>query len=259
MALDKGQVQRNFNRGALTYDQYAGIQKETAAELMGMLTRSGRRYHRILEIGCGTGILTELLAREYPRARILAFDIAPEMVRAAQTKLNNYQGITYLVADGENLQLAGQVSFDLIVSNMVFQWFTGYLRPFALYYKALAEGGDFIFNTLGKGTFAELYTCLNRPEPFVDRKLLGEVLVQAGYQENQVKESVKLEYFVSSREFLRALKKIGAHNYLVDGLGTSGTGQEIFKIINRYDERFRNEQGVPATYHCLIGSGHKGG
>jgi len=257
MAVNVRQVQRNFGRYAGSYDQYAVIQRETAAELMMLIARSGRSYRRILEIGCGTGFLTALLAREYPQARIVALDIAPEMIREARVKLSGLNKISYLVADGENPQLEG--TFDLIVSNMVFQWFTGYLGPLTHYHRALEKGGDLIFCTLGEGTFVELYTCLGLPTPFISLTTLQKVMNEAGFQENTVNCSVKTEYFPSSRLFFRALKRIGAHNYLMGGSGFRGLGNGIFKVIDLYDLKFRDRCGVPATYHCLFVSGRKEG
>lgn len=271
MNIDKRQVQRNFDHSAITYDQYAMIQKEIATELMVNIKSTGRRFKNILEVGCGTGFLTELLAREYPQAHILALDIAPEMIKVAQAKLGHFHQITYLAADGENLQLGETGHFDLIVSNLVFQWFAAYGQPFARYSQALQTGGDFLFSTLGEGTFLELYACLAQltwpevdrqplcnPAPFISKEHLKAVMEQVGFQEIKVIEYTKQEYFPSSRAFLHALKKTGAHSYLTGRLGSKGVGPGIFKVINQYDSRFQTNNGVPATYHCLFGSGRKG-
>ncbi|MBS3975599.1 MAG: hypothetical protein KGZ75_02555 [Syntrophomonadaceae bacterium] len=60
------------------------------------------------------------------------------------------------------------------------------------------------------------------------------------------------------RDFLRSLKKTGADSYLMDSLAkTQGLGPEIFKLIKEYDSRFRSNQGVYASYHCLYGYGRK--
>ncbi len=74
--VNKAQVQKNFSQNAVTYDQYAVVQKEMAWKLLLKIRRTGQCFQNILEIGCGTGFLTELLAREYPLAQITATDIA---------------------------------------------------------------------------------------------------------------------------------------------------------------------------------------
>lgn len=136
--VNKVQVQKSFGQNAVTYDQYAVVQKEMAGKLLAEIQGTGRRFQRILEIGCGTGFLTELLAREYPKSLITALDVAPEMITVAREKLKSFNNINYFVADGENLQMSDAVSlkelsFDLIVSNAVFQWFSEYAAVFAHY------------------------------------------------------------------------------------------------------------------------------
>ena len=42
---------------------------------------------RILEIGCGTGMNMQLLARAYPEAHITGIDISPDMIAVAERKL----------------------------------------------------------------------------------------------------------------------------------------------------------------------------
>ncbi|PHJ38216.1 hypothetical protein P378_10315 [Desulforamulus profundi] len=90
--IEKEQIRKNFCRGASTYDQYAKVQKKMAQELSNKITAVGKEFREILEIGCGTGFLTELLAREFPRANILALDISPRMIKVA--KKNYHRTLT---------------------------------------------------------------------------------------------------------------------------------------------------------------------
>lgn len=278
MTINKAQVQKNFSQNALTYDQYAVVQKEMARELLLKIRSTGRYFRNILEIGCGTGFLTELLAKEYPLAQITATDIAPEMIVVAREKLAFFSNINYFVADGENLMVDNvslDPSFDLIVSNAVFQWFTDYAAAFTQYHAYLEPDGFLIFTTLGTGTFRELYVCLedgqkgespcklgdhkshNKKEPFIEKKHLQQVIFNAGFQFVGVEEVTKMEYFNSSRYFLRALKMIGANNYLTEELAVQGLGYGIFSLIKSYDTMFIDERGVPATYQCLFGWGRR--
>ena len=279
MMVDKVQVQKNFGQSAATYDDYAIVQKEMAKVLLAKIKSTGRCFQTILEIGCGTGFFTELLAREYPKALITVLDIAPEMIDLAKEKLSSFSNISYLIADGEKLQIGeeslGASSFDLIVSNVVFQWFTNYAKAFTQYYVLLNTSGYLIFSTLGAGTFKELYSCLNNSsrgktqqesscreghpnkEPFIESKCLQEYLIRTGFKFVGVEEVTKREYFNSCREFLRAIKKIGANNYLAGELVEQGMGSGIFSLIKSYDSMFSNEQGVFATYQCLFGWGQR--
>jgi len=278
MTINKAQVQKNFSQNAITYDQYAVVQKEMARELFLKIKSTGRNFRKILEIGCGTGFLTELLASEYPLAQITAIDIAPEMIVVAREKLAIFPNINYIEADGEKLKgdnISVDRSFDLIVSNVVFQWFTDYAAAFIQYHSFLEPTGYLIYSTLGAGTFKELYVCLqdgnegkssctlgdhkihNRRETFIGNRYLQKAMVNAGFQLAGVEQVIKIEYFNSCRYFLRALKMIGAHNHLTEELAEQGLGSGIFSLIKKYDARFLDERGVPATYQCLYGWGQR--
>jgi len=278
MTINKTQMQKNFSQNALTYDQYAVVQKEMARELLLKIISTGKYFRNILEIGCGTGFLTELLAKEYPLAQITATDIAPEMIVVARTKLAFFSNIDYFVADGENPMLDNVFfapPFDLIVSSAVFQWFTDYEAAFTQYHTYLEPGGNLIFSTFGAGTFKELYSCLkdgqkgkasckigdpkipNKKEVFIENKHLKKVMLDAGFQFASVEEITKMEYFNSSRHFLRALKRIGANNYLTEELAVQGLGSGIFSLVKSYNAMFLDERGVPATYQCLFGWGQR--
>lgn len=274
--VNKVQVQKNFGKYAVTYDQYAVIQKEMARELLEIIRRTGRCFRNILEIGCGTGFLTELLACEYPEAQITATDIAPEMITVAKEKLAIFPNISYFTADGENLSRQENIrpsqQFDLIVSNAVFQWFSDYKGAFTQFHYYLEHKGYLIFSTLSSGTFKELYVCLKEgredittcrqakresaeKEPFIENKYLENLMKSTGFKNIGLEETTKLEYFESCRDFLKSLKMIGAHNYLSDELSAKGLGSGIFSLIKNYDALFSGEKGVPATYQCLYGWG----
>jgi malonyl-CoA O-methyltransferase len=274
--VNKLQVQENFGKYAVSYDRYAVIQKEMAGELLEVIGRTGRYFGNILEIGCGTGFLTELLAVKYPKAQITATDIAPEMITVAREKLVNFPNIKYFPADGENLSsqeyIRNRRQFDLIVSNAVFQWFSDYQGTFSQFHSYLEYNGYLIFSTLGSGTFKELYVCLKegqvdiipgkqakqesaKKEPFIENKHLEKIMISTGFENIGLEETTKQEYFKSCRDFLKSLKMIGAHNYLSDELSAKGLGSGIFSLIKNYDSRFSGVKGVPATYQCLYGWG----
>jgi SAM-dependent methyltransferase len=67
---------------------------------------------RVLELGAGTGRATEALARA--AARVVAFDVSPEMTAAARHKLQPFRNVSLLVGDMRDLRL--KVRFDLVAA-----------------------------------------------------------------------------------------------------------------------------------------------
>ena len=71
----------------------------------------------MLDVGCGPGNSTELLAARYPQAEIVGVDSSPEMIAAARKRLPSAD---FAVADIDDY--APATPFDVIFGNAVFQW-----------------------------------------------------------------------------------------------------------------------------------------
>jgi ribosomal protein L11 methyltransferase len=86
------------------------------------LTRS-RRYRRVLDLGCGSGVLAIAAARALPRAEILATDSDPEAVAVAKAnaQVNGVgQRIAFACAKGlAHPWLRHAAPFDLVVANIL--------------------------------------------------------------------------------------------------------------------------------------------
>jgi ubiquinone/menaquinone biosynthesis C-methylase UbiE len=72
----------------------------------------------VLEVGCGTGQLTERLAR--PGFRLTAIDIGASMIAAARRRLTGAE-VSFQVTSFEDLA-AADASFDLVISSAAFHW-----------------------------------------------------------------------------------------------------------------------------------------
>lgn len=101
------------------YDGFAGKQVKTSVNLrhyriMGFLTRAGlTRRSRVLEIGCGIGTLTGLLAKYLRKGEIHAVDISPRSVEIARKRLANRHNVFFIVSDMTDFNHQGL--FDFIV------------------------------------------------------------------------------------------------------------------------------------------------
>ena len=80
-----------------------------------------RSTDRILELGCGNGAITFLLAHRYPRARIVGLEVQPALADRARrgARLNGLQGRIEIV-EGDLRQIKGLLptaGFDMVLCN----------------------------------------------------------------------------------------------------------------------------------------------
>ena len=94
----------------------------------------------ILEIGCGTGKNTALLAKV--GEQVLALDISRRMIRKAVEKLGS-ESITFSIADINNQWPCADGYFDLVVCNLVLEHIEGLDYVFSQAFRSLVEGGHF--------------------------------------------------------------------------------------------------------------------
>lgn len=98
---------------------------------------------RILEVGGGEGAMTELLARDYPDAEILAIDITPKIGRLYRGRR---KGVTFREVSVQEIAVEQPASFDLVVLSDVVHHIPAHLRVEVLQALAacIAPGGKFV-------------------------------------------------------------------------------------------------------------------
>ena len=153
--MNSGRKQRisdAFGAAADHYDDHAAPQRAAAALLADLAQRQRPDgVRRILEVGCGTGLLTRHIQTRWPTAELVVTDLSPDML--AHTAKGGFVAGTFLTMDGEAPPFEGPW-FDLILSNLAFQWFDDLAEGIARLAGLLRPGGSLIFSTMGEGSFA---------------------------------------------------------------------------------------------------------
>jgi malonyl-CoA O-methyltransferase len=244
VTLDKEAIRRRFDRAADAYDIFSVVQRGMAERLVEQIEREPSS---ILDLGCGTGYLTGLLAKRFPRAQITAVDFAPAMLELARKRVPSAR---FLARDIEELE-PEPGCYDLIVSNATIQWLTEPEMTLAHLVESLAPKGELQLATFGPRTFWELDHVLaelgcERGLRLPPAQKWETLLAGAGISRIRAHSREERFSYPDCAAFLRSVKSSGAGytpHFLAPGTLAEG--------MRRYDKRFSNGSGVTVTYEIV--------
>lgn len=118
-------------------DQYLKFEDERTRPSVDLLHRVRvEAPRRVIDLGCGPGNSTELLARRFADARVEAVDSSPDMIEKAKKRLPD---ATFGLADIATWRPAQP--YDVIFANAVMQWLPDHAALFPRLVSALTPGG----------------------------------------------------------------------------------------------------------------------
>ena len=132
-------IRKAYTHWASTYDSDRNLTRDLD-QVVTRNTLAGQRYTYILEIGCGTGKNTALLAQIGQHVR--ALDFSEGMLDRAKKKLQ-MDNVTFAVADITKQWPCKDQSADLIVCNLVLEHIENLSFIFAEAVRVLVKGGNF--------------------------------------------------------------------------------------------------------------------
>ncbi len=143
---------------ARTYDRIADPQTRWGTTVLDRLPLEG--HERVLDAGCGSGRVTELLAERLPRGRVVALDGSASMIDAARDRLGRFgDRIEFVVADlGRPLPIDGEV--DAVISTATFHWVRDHDALFANLAAVTRPGGWLVAQCGGAGNVARVMAAL---------------------------------------------------------------------------------------------------
>jgi trans-aconitate methyltransferase len=170
---------------ATLYDDKHGFVFKYGEDVVQLL--APQQGERILDLGCGTGYLTHLIARA--SARVIGIDKSPAMIQRAQAA---YPDLDFRVMSAT--EFAFDTPFDAVFSNATLHWVLDKETAIDHIAQTLKTGGRLILEMGGKGNVEEIVVATRK------------VLTRHGYYSNA---ATQLWYFPSLSEYTTLLEKKG--------------------------------------------------
>ncbi len=243
-----------FNRAVDSYDEAAILQREVGNELLDRLQYIRMEPETILDLGAGTGYLTQKLSEKYNDANVISLDFAEQMLKHSRYK----ESAQKVCADALKLPIASQ-SIDFVFSNLMMQWCQDIQSLLKEIKRVLRPEGLFMFTSFGPDTLRELRASWlavdeeTHVNHFIDMHDLGDILVVEKFADPVMDQD---QYTLTYRDvpsLIRDLKSIGAAQ-LTDKSRVTLTGKQRFTEMQTAYEQFRWEDGLlPATYEVIFG------
>ena len=235
--MNKDLIQKRFAKNLDTYNDNAKIQKKMAERLLSFLDR--KDFNDILEIGCGTGFLTQLVNDGFNFNTYTANDIVEsceKYVKEINPKIN------FIPADIEKAVENSDKKYDLIISNAAFQWVENLESFIKLLVSKLNEGGILLFSTFGPENFREVNFVLGKTLPYYSANELQEIIKD---YKNIVEQEMHVMAFKTPKDILKHIKSTGVNALEM----VSWTKTDMQKFENGYNNFC---SGIPTlTYHPI--------
>lgn len=151
---------------------------------------------RLLELGCGAGLTTREIAREFRPARLAASDLDPAQVARARRNVAGLPAVEVRQADATALPY-GDGEFDAVIAIGVLHHIPRWRQALAEVARVLRPGGHYCFAEPTKGRLTRgMYRLFpHPPEAMFARRELLSAMAAAGLRAGAPGRSVLWDVF----------------------------------------------------------------
>lgn len=221
--MNKDLIQKRFAKNLDTYNDNAKIQKRMAERLISFLGR--KEYDNILEIGCGTGLLTNIINSQIQFENYIANDIVSECEEYIK-KIN--PNFNFVSGDIEKEIKNSDKKYDLIISNAALQWVDNLQGLVDTLFSKLKDGGELLFSTFGQENFREVFFAQGKSLPYYSVSELADLLTDFN---PKVEQEIHVLAFKTPKDILRHFKLTGVNALET----TTWTKSDVLKFENAYN------------------------
>ena len=176
-----------FNKQAPVYDEtntilYSKYGKISCKNIYDFL--KDKQYDNLLDIGCGTGYLINMLSKDY-EAKYVGLDLSPEMIKQASSK--NINNVQFLEGRSDQIPFEDNI-FDVVTCSQSFHHYPDTDKAMQEARRVLKPGGLYILSDTGTGPFKMLGAKI---DGFIYRHFSNTGDCNISYLEKTVKDMEK--------------------------------------------------------------------
>lgn len=232
--INKELIKSRFGKNFSTYNDNAFVQKKVVENLTKFVPF--KMYGKVLEIGCGTGLLTQKL--DYLNAEKLFINDMCEDVKTIVKPQNlEYE---FIIGDAEEVDFPKNLG--LIISSNALQWLENIEKFFEKSAQALTPSGMLIFSTFTTGNYEEIAKTFGAS---LEYKTITEIqtIAKQYFDVKTAEEEAMTLYFSTLKELFKHIKHTGVNALSAKGL----TKSSLLQAKTEY-EKLRTPNGLPLTY-----------
>lgn len=237
--MQKDLIKTRFKKSIKTYNDNAFVQKRMAKTLADTIGEG--HYDNVLELGCGTGFLTDEIIKQIVYKNYYAVDFVEDCGKYIS---DISKDIHFICEDLENLEIS-KYKPNLVVSNAAIQWVEDIPEFINKIMSGIEPDGVFAFTIFGKNNFHELGEISSEYIPLRYYSVDELETILKKYPNKTIKEeTVKLK-FNTPNEVLHHIKNTG-----VNGIRkVHWTKSDLINFEKKYAENCGED--ITLTYHPI--------
>jgi malonyl-CoA O-methyltransferase len=261
--FDQRHIRRAFSRSAAGYDAAAALQHEVEKRLMESLDYFTLRRGQdaaapnvVLDVGCGPAHAAAAMRKRWPKAQVVALDLALPMLREAKKQSGWWKPFQRVCADLRALPLADG-TVDVLFCNLSLQWVDDLPAAFNGFRRVLKPDGLLVCSTFGPETLQELRDAFAHADavphvsPFPQIAQFGDALMMAGFRDPVLDRDRFTLTYDDLPALMRELRAMGATNALQQRRHTLTGRARFAAAADAYEPLRRADGKLPSTWDVI--------